>query len=574
MSDRKTALHIILILSASILVYSNSINNGFTLDDRGYLVECDYIKDWRNLFAIFTPDYLKAPADKVDLNRPMMTWSLIVEYAFWGLNPSGYHTTNILLHALNSILLYIFLSSCFKDRRAAFLSSMIFAVHPIHTEAVNGINFREDLLMTSFYILSMFLFTKRLEQGGRHTLFYSTAILLSFISALLSKEMAVTLPLLLLILHYLHTKNLRLTISEGQWFYMGCIFVLLVYIAGLSFIYANTQLPRGHFFEGEGITVVPLLGRITAYYLRFLAFPFNMSIDHNIEASESFFEFLPLLSIVLLILLLLMSIKGFKKKPAFFPVMLLFITLIPVMATFYQQPLAERFLYLPSAGAAALFGTSLSLLIGTNKRGFTIYLCLFLTVAFYSAVTVSRNRVWGNDILLYQDALKASPKSQRVHFNLGKVYEEKGDFIAAVMEYQKALDKRPLALIIIDHDQTLTVMGMAYLKKGDHSNAISALQGALVYSPRNPWARYNLARAYYLAGHTNTAIFELNKVIALKPDLVPARMELAKIYVAEKEYQAAIREYRAVLNIAPRSFAARTAEGKIAELSERGFPFP
>lgn len=188
---KRHLLPIFLITTVSLVVYANTLKNGFLLDDDNFIIRSDYIKDWKNSFTIFTPQYRNVPARHVDLNRPVMTWSLIWDYALWGLNPFGYHLTNLLLHSLNVILLYFLGLLILQRQSIALLGAIIFAVHPIHTEAVNGINFREDLLVTVFYLLATITFIK--GDRSKEPLINKMLSLTFFAAGLLSKETAITL---------------------------------------------------------------------------------------------------------------------------------------------------------------------------------------------------------------------------------------------------------------------------------------------------------------------------------------------------------------------------------------------
>lgn len=168
---------IILIVTLTSVVYANSLKNSFVGDDFTVLVDNDFVKSWKNFPAIFSRTYLTSVSEIEYLGkrnigsgelsyRPVVTISYFIDYSLWRLNPFGYHLSNLLLHIFNAILLYIFVDLIVRNKKTALLASLLFALHPVNAEAVNNIAFREGLL------------------------------------ALFSKEMSITLPILLVLYDY------------------------------------------------------------------------------------------------------------------------------------------------------------------------------------------------------------------------------------------------------------------------------------------------------------------------------------------------------------------------------------
>ena len=151
-------LSISLILIISIAIYSNTLKNGFVYDDEFTVVNNTLIKNFSNISKLFTKEYFAASGEMS--YRPVVTFTYFIDYALYGLKPYGYHLTNLLLHALNGVILYIFLTLLFKPSQSSIfnlqlLISLLFATHPVLTEAVNAISFREDLLCFLFYISAL-----------------------------------------------------------------------------------------------------------------------------------------------------------------------------------------------------------------------------------------------------------------------------------------------------------------------------------------------------------------------------------------------------------------------------------
>ena len=178
----------------SIIVYLNCLQNSFVYDDDATIINNYFIRHWSNLPDLFTSRYFVLSAELT--YRPVVTLSYFIDYAFWHLNPLGYHLTNILLHATNSALVFIFGFQVFKNRTSAFISAVFFSSYPLFSEVVNAVGFREDLLAFMFLILAFICYLKANQQ--RYILYYSISLFCYFLS-LFSKEMAITLPVLIIL---------------------------------------------------------------------------------------------------------------------------------------------------------------------------------------------------------------------------------------------------------------------------------------------------------------------------------------------------------------------------------------
>ena len=137
-----TRILFIIILAA--ILYANTLNNGFVYDDDYTVVNNVFISDFHNLTELLQKNYF--PSSGEITYRPVVTLTYFIDYALYGLKPWGYHLTNVLLHAANGVLLYIFLTLLFSGEGAPLVTALLFLTHPVLTEAVNAISFREDLL--------------------------------------------------------------------------------------------------------------------------------------------------------------------------------------------------------------------------------------------------------------------------------------------------------------------------------------------------------------------------------------------------------------------------------------------
>ena len=197
----------LIIILISILLYLNTLPNTFVYDDAYVITENYFIKSWGNLPKLFTKDYL--PLSGELSYRPVVTLSYFLDYALWGLNPLGYHLTNVILHTINVFLFYTFIKIISKNLTFSALSALLFLSHPLLTETVNAVCYREDTLASIFFLLAFVYFIKiRIPFSGSGNPIQQTHTSLipsytiscgSYCLALFSKEMAITLPILLVL---------------------------------------------------------------------------------------------------------------------------------------------------------------------------------------------------------------------------------------------------------------------------------------------------------------------------------------------------------------------------------------
>jgi len=445
------------------------------------------------------------------------------------------------------------------------VAALLFGLHPIHTEAVNGINFREDLLVTTFYLLSLIFF---LKAKNSEKLQIGHVISLAFFAcALLSKEMAITLPIIAF-LHFfafVPQNNFRNIIQSNKWFLTCSSALILFYLTGLSILYNHSDLPKADFFGQEWYLVIPTAGRGIVHYIKLLIYPIELSIDHNPIESRNLLDMPGLISSGFVVILFCLSLYHIRKKRvAFFFPLWFFITLLPVTTTFYRQPVAERFLYLPSIGFVFLISL---ILLGLYKRLeplnklkpiFLISFSLFLF--FYSIGTLNRNTAWKDGYSLWRDAIRKIPDSQRGHFNTGWEVLKKGQYTEALIEFKASLSTHSNRMIAIEPVESLIGIGLAYRGMGQRDMSLIAFEEAKKTNPSDARVHYFLGMAYQSVGMQKEAVDSFIRAINLRQDFTAARMELGNLYGVLGYNDKAIEEYKAVIQIEPDSTRGRMAD--------------
>src|SRR3990170_4464809 len=185
---------ILVIVCFSQFIYLNSLSNQFVYDDEFTIVTNYFVKTWNNFPLLFNSDYFKLSGELS--YRPVVTLSYFIDYTLWKLNPFGFHLTNTLLHTLNSVLLFFLLKRIFNCQTTSFAATLIFLCHPVLSEAVNAISYREDLLAATFFIAAFLLYMKTSKEERSFSPAYFASVG-CYLLGVFSKEMAITLPLLI-----------------------------------------------------------------------------------------------------------------------------------------------------------------------------------------------------------------------------------------------------------------------------------------------------------------------------------------------------------------------------------------
>lgn len=440
-TERARLNSILIVIIVACAVYANTLRNGFVYDDLLTVVGNAFIKDAANLPSLFDR-YSYFTLSGETSYRPVVTFTYFLDYSLFGLKAWGYHLTNILLHAANSVLLYIFFSllkgkADARGREAEaspLLLSLLFAAHPVLTEAVNAISFREDLLAFLFYITTFCLYlvlSSYTKSAFRQPVYIISCI--TYFLALLSKEMSVTLPLIIFCYALIYRdKKSPLLLNPYN---IGYIMVTAIYLyLRFYYFYSPSEENIRAWEPIERVLTIPWL---IMNYLKFMLFPVQLSADYVISPVRSIISIsflLPLIAVASLATAALALRK--KRKGLSFGISFLIITLIPVYNLIpIANPLAERYLYLPTVGSVIIIGSVIHLFFKDRARSIPF----LVLVGICALLTVNRNGVWIDDYTLWNDTIRKAPRSNRAYKNLGWWSMKAGEYEEAINAYRKSL---------------------------------------------------------------------------------------------------------------------------------------
>jgi len=419
--DKGSITKILLILVTVFLSYSNALKNRFASDDLELVVGNPAVKHLWNIPHIFTSGYWDVQGITGGLYRPFTIFTFLVEYSMAGLNPFIYHMDNVLLHALCSILVYLILREMRVGSGVPLLAALLFAAHPVHSEAVAWVSGRAELLWSAFALLSIFIFIKGAERAA-----YTTLSVLCFSVALLSKETAVVVPLLLCLYLFLYTgprpgQSRTAQLASRLWPYL---LVSAVFLAVRAWVIGGLG-PNIHEQTLYGLQPYDrflLMSKAFSGYMKAGLLPVNLSVAYFFPPPGSLIEAEVLFPILLLGIMLAFAGRIIRcSRSAFFWVAWFFITLLPVSNIIPVGILmSDRAIYMPSFGVCVALGLLIrraASLTGLRegRDGTLSVLIVVPVVALLASVTLGRNPIWHNDESYKVEYMQALEGSIRAH---------------------------------------------------------------------------------------------------------------------------------------------------------------
>lgn len=547
----------------ALLIYLPALRNGFVdWDDRVYVFQNSHIRS-------FDPAFLKwAFFDFYASNWHPITWiSHAADYALWGLNPLGHHFTSIVLHAVNSLLAVLLViklletvkqSASKKTRLFEFLSDrtilitggvtgLLFGIHPVHVESVAWVSERKDLLCAFFFMLSIIMYTsyvrsmtgKATQQNppppflNKHYL----ATALFFVLALLSKPMAVTLPVVLLILdgypfqRIQSLKTLRPALVEKIPFFafslISSVLTVLAQKSGASLV-ASEIIPLS--------TRIFVAAQALIAYLGKMIWPLNLMPFYQYYRKGEFFGTLEYLApIIAVIGLFAASVMAARKQKLWAAAWGYYVvTLIPVLGIVQvgSQLMADRYTYLPSLGLFMILGLFAAVVIDkveAKKKKQPMTRIITATVAVVALVslsylTLTQIAIWKDTVSLWSRVIEKEPSTVAAYKERAEAYKKEGELDRALQDYDTAI-----ALYPIDYDAHYN-RGLIYNATGAFDKAAEDFSRYIFLYPNDAGAYHNRGFAYFSMGQYKNALEDFSMAIRLEPNNVHAYYNRGNLY--------------------------------------------
>ncbi|MGE5894541.1 MAG: hypothetical protein ACM34I_10840 [bacterium] len=358
----RPAFHFLVILLLGLIAYSNTFIVPFHFDDRLNIIANDRLK---NIFII--PSFFTSFEGPPIMARPLTAATFAINYYLGGLNTTGYHIFNLILHIANGMLLYLLIRITagylsYTDEKKtgliALYSSLIFIVHPVQTESVTYIVSRSVLLSAFFFLLGILLFAKTSGASGKKRVAYTIALFFTALLGMASREEFFIFPLMLILydLYFTSRQDTKAVFKNYK--------IHLPVIATLAYV---TYIVLTHDYQehaGYGVkTITPLEYLMTQFnvhwtYLRLLVFPMNLNLDYDYPIAKTLFEFPTIISFTGYIGLWGTGLYLYKKLPVIsFSILWFMITLLPSSSIVpIADAIFEHRLYLPLAGFSIILG--------------------------------------------------------------------------------------------------------------------------------------------------------------------------------------------------------------------------
>ncbi len=529
-SARVTALHVTILLLAAWLVYVNAIGNDYTnWDDPEVILNNPHIRtlDADHVRRIFTPGE-EGTSGIRGIYRPIWTLSYALDNRVGGLNPAAVHAHSLLLHSLNATLVYLLALAVGLASAPAFAAALVFAVHPIHVEAVAWASGRNEVLVTLFFLAAYLLAAFRTRLAGRfHPGLYAVSLALLAL-ALLSKVTAAVFPFLLFATYAWFLRNReRDSVCRG-----ACVARHLPYLL-LSLGLAWIEL----FVSRAGVVVHPenaasravtllTMPKVVLSYLGSLMLPLHLAPRYD-TAYVTGASAEAVATILGLVLVILFSVWIGRRWRAFgFAALWFALTLLPAGNLVLLSTLrADRFMYLPSVGFCLALGALFQISREKNRSlGRIVAMVLAGWCVFCAGVTIGQNRIWKNSVALWETTATRSPGDYMAHHNLGIAYIEAGRREIARLAFERSLELNP------DFSKTHNNLGRMSAAAGETEQAERYFRKAIEIDPAYANAFTGLGALYAQTKRDKEAVLALEQSIALDPTQGEPHFLLGQIY--------------------------------------------
>ncbi len=504
-SRRRHLFALIAIAAVVIPIYANSLDGSFHLDDMPNIVENRHVHMDRFSFGAL----YRAAFESRHRARPLANVTFALNYLAGGLGVRGYHIVNIAVHVAAASILYFLLlrliavmplseSIRSKAFQTALFAALLWAVHPVQTQAVTYIVQRMTSLSALFFFASLLFYLEARRSDGRpRRLAFNCAFLASFLLGVGFKEIVAALPFAVLLIEWL-VPDRRQTVR--QWAVVAAVmaalsiaalwFHLVMHDGSLSGILFRGYEDRPFTMEERMLTQF----RIVLYYISLFAFPRpgRLNVDHDFSVSTGMLDPpVTLLAVAVVTWLIVGAVMISRRRPLVaFCILWFFGNLVMESTVVPLEMIFEHRLYIPSVGLALLVSAALAWLYGAERGGRTrrigVSALMAALLVIYGFWTVQRNTAWRTELSLWSDAARKSPAKLRVVNNLANVLADSGKLNAAISRYRKILKSHPESARVHNN------LGSAYFRIRRPQEAMIEFRRAVLLQPGYGEAWLNL----------------------------------------------------------------------------------
>lgn len=527
------------IVAFTALVYSQAFTNGITsFDDDFYIVNNPFLRDfsWHGVVAIFTSFYSGN-------YHPLTSLVHLFQYHFFELNPLAYHTTNIILHLVNTYIVFIIAKRLSGQDITAMLVSLLFGIHPLHVESVAWISELKDVLYAHCYLLAINQYLLYLDSGLKRKHLFM--VMGYFLLACLSKSAAVTLPVLLLAFDFYRGRKLSAgsILEKTPMLLLSLLFGILAILsqrAGGAY--------NGLMISYGAVNSFFLFTTSLSFYIIKLLAPTGLQIIHNFPILQGIYLpwlYYASLPFVLLVIWLVSRKNKLSKEilfgAAFF---LISISVMLQVVSVGSALTAERYTYMSYIGLFYILGQFISLVAVRYYKGITIAIVSIFVIAC-SAISFDRITVWKDDATLFNDFVEKNPDFYYGYWLRGNVAKKNGELKKALQDYTMSIQ--------LNHtfEDAFFNRGRIYQDMGDSKSAIADYSESIRLNPKQADSYNNRGWQLFTTGNVKAAMSDFNKSLELKPDFADALNNRGWVNEQSGDTQAAMRDYTQAINKNP-----------------------
>lgn len=531
-----------LLLITLISLYPTLFNGWVNWDDPAYVLKNELIAELsiERLSALFTTLQVQG------LYHPLTLLSLAIDHAFVEDQAWLYHAHNLILHLLNVLLVFKFIELVSSNRVVALITALLFGIHPMHVESVAWISERKDVLYAFYFLLALISYLYYLnEKKGRILLFLAT--LTFFVLSLLAKPMAVTLPIVLLLVDWLQKRKLGTQIVLEK-----LPFLLLSIVFGIVAIFAQQE---GHaLFEINDLqwNQTVFIGTYGVFlYLVKLIVPFQMSAFHPYPETMGgglpwyiYTSVVPILALIYLI-----WAKILAKRHLLFSIGFFLICIAPVLQIISvgKAIISERYTYLPYIGLFYIVAlTWQHYIFHKSKRSSYLQwpnIVLFLYISAMVWTTNNRSKVWENNITLWSDVMTKYPEDHMAYCNRASSYFALNQLDPALTDCNECVRLQP------ELYESYNNRGLVYLYRSNTDAALKDFNEALSLKKDYTQALGNRSALLMNTGRNEEAFEDLQQLKQLTPSDANVRFNIAIVLDRMNKSQAALREIDAAIKL-------------------------
>lgn len=551
---------------ATLATYQNSFSSPFVYDDISAIKDNPTIRQLWPLSTVLSP-----PSDSgvTVSGRPLVNFSLAINYAVGGTAVEGYHAVNLGIHLFAGLVLFGIIRRTLQlpslrsrfgsDESCTLLAgatALLWLVHPLQTESVTYVVQRAESLVGLFYLLTFYCFLRSITGGSPH--YWQMLTVVACLLGMACKEVMASAPLLVLFFdRAVASGSFRTAWQRHARLYLG--------LGGTWILLAWLVVGTG----GRGGTVGFGAGGVSSWhyaltsaraigqYLKLTFWPDLLIFDYGTAVEKHLLPVLP--ESLLIVSLLILTIYALGRRPLlgflglwFFAILGPSSSIIPITT----ETIAEHRMYLPLAAILALVVIGLSQLLG--RKALIIYLALALGAGWR---TSTRNEDYADEIKLWRGSLIKYPDNARAHNSVGEILYRQGKFEEAGADFRKALGLSP------NYTDALNNLGKSLAQRGRAAEALPYFEAALRLQPDSADTLNNIGNVLFILGKKEKVIANYREAVRIRPNFAEAHNNLGVALAEKGQYEEAIKHYVISLHLDPDFVDAHSNYGIALRLS-------